>query len=129
MKTILLAKDDPFIVGIYADKFRKECFKIDIAKDSQMALEKIKNNYPDLLLLDIKWPKEDKGLPLENEGWEILKIIRRDPKTQNLKVIVLSNDNSEYNVHNITNFGVIKYFLKVESNPDEILSTIKGILK
>src|SRR3989344_4901690 len=83
MKTILLAEDDPFIMDIYSSQLRREGFKVDIAKDGESALEKIKNSYPDLLVLDINLPKMN--------GCEILKILKNDPKTKNLKIIVLSN--------------------------------------
>lgn len=125
MKTILLAEDDPFIMDIYSSQFRKEGYKVDIARDGQMALEKIRNNYPDLLILDINLPKID--------GCEILKTLKNDPKTKNLKVIVLSNYDEktigEKYDFDISSFGVAKYFLKVTSIPEEITSVVKEILK
>ncbi len=129
MKSILFVEDDPFIVDIYANQFKKEGYKVDIAGDSRMALEKIKNTYPDLLILDIKLPRERNGLPLDNEGWEMLKIVRSDPKTQNLKVVVVSNDNEGNNANNVSHFGVIKYFLKIQTTPEEIVKEVKEILK
>lgn len=121
MKTILLAEDDPFITGIYANKFREAGFKVDVAKDGQMALSKIKNNYPDLLILDINLPEID--------GRQLLKMIREDKKTKNLKVIVISNFTKSDVNEDIDSFGVIKYFLKIETTPEEVLDTVKGILK
>ncbi len=121
MKTILLAEDDPFITDIYSIKLRQEGYKVDIAKDGQMALEKIKNNYPDLLMLDINLPKID--------GFGVLKIIRGDPKTKNLKVIVTSNLAQKDFPEDISHFGVIKCFLKIETTPEEIAETIKEVLK
>ena len=125
MKTILLAEDDPFIMDIYSSQLRREGFKVDIAKDGESALEKIKNSYPDLLVLDINLPKMN--------GCEILKILKNDPKTKNLKIIVLSNYdksfiNEKYDC-DISDFGVIKNFIKVESTPEEIANSIKEILK
>ncbi len=128
MKTILLAEDDPFILDIYSSQFRKEGFKVDIAKDGQMALEKIKNNYPDLLVLDLNL---NVNLPGPKDGLDILKTIRQDLKTKNLKVIVISNYNEkDYpELSELSNLGVIKYFLKIESTPEEIINIIKEILK
>jgi twitching motility two-component system response regulator PilH len=121
MKTILLAEDDPFIIDIYATQFKKEGFKVDVAKDGDMALEKVEENYPDLLVLDITLPKMN--------GWEILKKLRSEAKTKNIKVIVISNLNQQDYADNIANLGVIKYFLKIESTPDEIVKAVKEILK
>ena len=121
MKTILLAEDDPFIIDIYTNRLKKEGFMVDVAIDGQMALEKIKNNYPDLLILDILLPKMN--------GWEILKNVRDDVKMKNLKVIVVSNLNEKEYADNIHSLGVLKYFLKVQTTPEEIIKTIKEILK
>src|SRR3989344_4472212 len=121
MKKILLVEDDPFIIDIYSNHLKKAGFGVDIAMDGKMALEKVKTNYPDLLLLDILLPKMD--------GWEILKEIRSDEKTKNLKVIVISNLNQQEYANDIEQLGVIKYFLKIQSSPDEIVTAIKEILK
>ncbi len=121
MRTILLAEDDPFIVDIYTTRFRREGYKVDVAIDGEMALEKIRNNYPDLLVLDIKLPKLS--------GYELLKIIRQDPRTKNLKVIVISNLNQKELPGDVFNLGVMKYFLKAESTCEEIMDVVKEILK
>jgi two-component system alkaline phosphatase synthesis response regulator PhoP len=120
MKNILLVEDDPFIIDIYASKFKKEGFLVDVAKDGQMALEKIKNHHPDLLVLDIILPKID--------GWEVLKTLRKNESTKNIKVIVVSNLNQKDYQDNIANLNVIKYFLKIETTPEEITNAIKEIL-
>ncbi len=120
MKTILLVEDDPFIVDIYANQFKEEGFKIFVAKDGQMAIEKVKSVNPDLMLLDIGLPKMD--------GWEVLKILRQNPATKDLKVVVLSNNNIRDFAPESVDFKVIKYFLKVEVSPKEIADYIKSVL-
>ncbi|OGZ73044.1 MAG: hypothetical protein A2908_01815 [Candidatus Staskawiczbacteria bacterium RIFCSPLOWO2_01_FULL_38_12b] len=121
MKKILLVEDDPFIVDIYANQFRKEGFLIDTAKDGKMALEKLKNNYPDLLVLDIILPNMD--------GWELLRTIRSDQSLKNLKVIIVSNLDKQEHLDDIAHLGVIKYFLKIQSTPEDIIKAVKEILK
>jgi len=120
MKTILLAEDDPFITDIYLSRLKQRGYKVDIARDGQMALEKIKNNYPDLLILDINLPKIN--------GCQLLKIVRQDLKTKNLKVIVISNFRQEDYPENISGLGVIKYFLKMETVPEDIVNSVEEIL-
>src|SRR3989344_5529763 len=117
MNKILLAEDEPYLSDIYSTGFKKDGYQVDIAQDGQMALDKIKNDIPDLLVLDIDL--------LKINGYEVLKILRSEAKTQNLKVIIISNYNQEdffekYNINN-TDLGVIKYFLKIESTPRSVL--------
>ncbi len=123
MKTILLVEDNPFILDIYAIQFRKEGYRVDLAKDCEMASEKLKDNYPDLIILDIDFGKE------KINGFEFLRIMRQDTKTKNLKVIVASNINKENYPEDAYNLGVINFFLKVENTSEEIIGAIKEILK
>lgn len=125
MKTILLAEDDSFIADVYAKSFAKAGFRVDIANDGQMVLDKIRNHIPDLLTLDIDLPKVD--------GCEVLKLLRSDLKTKNLKIIVLSNYNDDaidkkYDV-DIDSFGILGHFIKIETPVEEIVKTVKEILK
>ncbi len=119
-KKVLLAEDDPFIAEVYVTRLKKDGFMVDVAKDGKMAWEKIKNNYPDLLLLDIRLP--------EISGPELLKMIRQDQRTKNLKVIIISNLNKEDYAKDVSDLGVVKYFLKVESTPEEIMNAVREVL-
>lgn len=121
MKKILLAEDDPFILNIYASQFKKSGFDVNVAVDGQMALEKIKNNLPDLLVLDINLPKI--------KGWDVLKAIREDSSLKDLKVVVVSNLDKRDCAEDLLNFRVIRHFLKVETSPEEIVNAVKEILE
>ena len=44
MKTILLVEDDPFILDVYYNQFKKEGYNVFVAKTVQDAMDKIKNN-------------------------------------------------------------------------------------
>ena len=124
MKTILLVEDDSFISDVYAIRFRKEGFHFDIARDGQTAVEKIKSSHPNVILLDIDLPKMN--------GVEVLNMLRSDPGTQDIKVIIFSNYrdediNKKYGVR-VAELGVIKNFLKIETTPEEVVSYIKKII-
>ena len=117
MKKILLVEDDSFILDIYQSQLKKEGFWVDIANDGTMALEKIKKSKPDLMLLDIGLPTMD--------GWQVLKALRGDPATEDIKVVVISNNNKEDSAANVINFKVLRYFLKIETTAEEIVEFIK----
>jgi len=121
MKSILLVEDDPFILDIYKEQFIREGFGVEVATDGVMALEKVKNAIPDVMVLDILLPKMD--------GWNVLREMRQDVALKNVKVIVISNLNREDFENDISQLGVSKYFLKIESTPEEIANAIKEILK
>lgn len=121
MKNILLVEDDPFVIDIYITKLREVGFNIDTAENGEEALMKLKEKKPDLLILDIVLPNID--------GWELLKKIRTELNFQDLKVVVLSNLSQKSEVEKSLELGVIKYFIKANFTPSEVVGAIKEILK
>ena len=121
MKRILLVEDDPFLIDIYTTKIKEFGFMIDIVQDGDDALRKIKEEPPDLVLLDIV-------LPTVN-GWEILKEIRRSNHLKNLKVIILSNLGEKREVERGLKSGADKYLIKAQYTPSEVVEEIKNLLE
>lgn len=118
-KNILLIEDDPFIADIYLTKLKESGFKVRIAKDGKTALQKIGEEKPDLLLLDIVLPNIN--------GWEILKTIKGDKNLKDIKVIILSNLEQKPEVEKGMKLGADKYLIKAHYTPSEVVSKIKEI--
>ncbi|PKL60890.1 MAG: hypothetical protein CVV33_00350 [Methanomicrobiales archaeon HGW-Methanomicrobiales-4] len=79
---ILLIDDNERLTQIYQMILRKQGYETEIVLDSSHALEKIRTENPDLVLLDIMME------PLT--GWEVLQQIREDTELSNLPVIILT---------------------------------------
>ena len=120
MQTILLAEDNAFISDVYSIYLKKEGYKVDLAADGQMVLDKINQNPPDLLVLDLDLPKIN--------GCDVLKKLRLDPKTRDLKVMIVSNYNQGDFCPECANLGISKYFVKIQTSPEEIKNAVKEIL-
>jgi len=120
MRKILLVEDDPFIMDIYRTKFEEEGMEIDIVKDGEEALKKIKEEPFDLLLLDIVLPKVS--------GWEVLEKIRENPPKKALKIVVLSNLGQKREVEKALNLGAAKYLIKAHYTPLEVVEEVKKLL-
>lgn len=121
VKSILLVEDDPFLLDIYITKLKEVGFRVEVARDGEKALEKIKNERFDLLVLDIVLPQIN--------GWEILRAIRylaeKDDKLKNLKIIILSNLGQKTEVEKGFKLGVVKYLIKANYTPSEVVDEIK----
>lgn len=120
MKKILLAEDDAFLINVYANELRKSGYNISVAPDGEIAINRIKNINPDLLILDATLPKIN--------GLSVLKTLREDFGLRELKVVMLSNFNQEEEIKNNPELGVLKYFTKAENTAEEIANEIKRIL-
>ncbi|MDD5146254.1 MAG: response regulator [Candidatus Pacebacteria bacterium] len=120
MHHILLVEDDPFLIDIYKQKFENTGFNIKIAKNGEQALEALGSERPDLILLDIVLPGAG--------GWEILERIKSDPALSALKVVILSNLGQKEEVEKGLKLGAVKYLIKSQFKPSEVVDKIKEIL-
>jgi len=121
MKSVLLIEDDPFLIDIYTTKLKEAGFSVIVATDGEEGLRKIKEEVPDLLLLDIVLPGMD--------GWEFLRKIKKDDKFKNLRIIILSNLDQKMEVEKGLELGAVKYLIKAHYTPTEVVKQIKKTLK
>jgi len=119
MKKILLVEDDPFLIDIYTTKLKDSGFAIQVAADGEEAINKIKEEKPDLIVLDIVLPHVD--------GWEILNQIKADEKLKKIKVILLSNLGQKEEVEKGLKLGATKYLIKAHYTPGQVVEEIKKV--
>src|SRR6202034_3006644 len=82
-KTILFVEDNPFILAVYQNWLEREGFQVESAEDGLIALEKLPQMKPALVILDLMLPKLD--------GLDVLKYIREDAELSATPVMILSN--------------------------------------
>src|SRR5579859_1007253 len=82
MKTkILVVDDEPDALEVLGFKLREAGFAPIFAKDGSRALAIARDEHPDLIVLDLMLPEVD--------GLEVCKILRRDPMTGSIPIIML----------------------------------------
>ena len=121
--TIFLIDDDDFLLEMYALKFRNSGYKVEIAKDAEEALKKLKEGLKaDVILLDIVMPKMD--------GFEFLKIAKKENLVGNTeKVIILSNLGQNDDIQKGLKLGVADYIVKASLTPSEVVEKAKSLLE
>ncbi len=120
-KKILLIEDDPFLVDIYKTKLNEVGYEVLTAFDGDEAMRKVKEEKPDVVLLDIVLPNID--------GWEILRKIKKDDELKELEVIILSNLGQKEEVEKGMKLGASKYIIKAHHTPSEVAAEVKKILE
>lgn len=116
---ILVIDDDPINLKM-AHKILEDFFQVICLDSGKKALEYLKNNLPDLILLDIHMPEMD--------GFEVLKHIKSNPQMKDIPVIFLTADGDSETELNSFKAGVMD-FIRKPFIPDIMLERIHRILE
>lgn len=117
---ILVAEDEKNIARVVAYNLEKEGYQVSVAKDGEEALEKVRREAPDLILLDLMLPKMD--------GLEICRALKSDSKTSRLPIIMLTAKAQETDRVVGLEMGADDYIPKPFS-PRELLARVKAVLR
>jgi len=80
--SILVVDDDPEIVTLLSTRLSRRGYKISTASDGTRALELVKKEKPDLVLLDVMMPGKS--------GREVARALKQDPATQAVKIMMVT---------------------------------------
>jgi two-component system, OmpR family, response regulator VicR len=81
-KHILCIEDDPEMIDLIRLILSRRGFEVIGAAGGKEGLEKVRQQLPDLILLDLMMPDMD--------GWEVYQQIKADEKTKDIPVIVVT---------------------------------------
>lgn len=120
MKKMLVIDDESDIVELLTYNLKKEGFNVDFSFDGETALNKINSNEYDLIVLDLMLP----GI----QGLDLCKIIRNNPRTKNLPIIMLTAKSEDVDKIIGLEIGADDYITK-PFNVRELIARIKAILR
>lgn len=120
---VLLVEDDVVIAATYRLGLELEGFRVAAVPDATGLFRAIAFEVPDLLVLD--W-----SLPGTNGG-EILERIRRDGRTRNLPVVMLSDYPSARDgaIDRAFSFGALAWLQKSETTPADLSQKLREALE
>jgi CheY-like chemotaxis protein len=119
-KNILLVEDDRFLRKAAEATLRRHGFTVRTAADGEEALQRVRDEIPDLVLLDLIMPKL--------QGFEVLRILKQDPTTKQIPVVVLSNLGQESDVQQALQGGAVAYFIKANLSLQELVTQVQRVL-
>ena len=120
-KKILIVEDDNFLRELITQKLIDENYKVSEAVDGEDGLKKIKEEKPDLVVLDLILPGVD--------GFEVLSKMKEDDALKSIPVIILSNLGQRDDIERGLKLGAVDYLIKAHFTPGEIIEKIKNALK
>lgn len=113
---ILVVDDEPGIVDIARANLEGHGYTVIAAYDGEDALEKIKEEKPDLVILDILMPEMD--------GWDVLERIESNPDLSGIPVIMLTARVSDEDVLRGLETGAVEYMTK-PFYPQDLVAAVK----
>ena len=120
-KTILLVEDAEAVIIQMEDMLAAQGYNIMVARNGNEALEQIAHKIPDAMILDLMMPEVD--------GFEVLRRVREEEKTQKLPVIVLTAKYvTKEELAFLKNNGILQLIQKGDINKEQLLDAVKGMM-
>lgn len=119
-KKILVVEDDKEFQNIYRQILESNGFTVVCCDTVKLGLEKMRNEAPDLVLLDIM-------LPGGMNGFDFLEQVKQDNTLKLIPIIVLTNLDSE--AKTAFTIGAVDYVIKTNTSVDQIAEKIKKHLQ
>jgi DNA-binding response OmpR family regulator len=117
---ILIVDDEPDVIELVEFNLKAAGFEVLSASDGAEALVKARSQLPELILLDVMIPQMD--------GLEVCKVLRRDPATVKIPIIMLTAKAAEIDRVLGLELGADDYVTKPFS-PRELVLRVKNLLK
>jgi DNA-binding response OmpR family regulator len=115
---ILIVDDEPFIARALGFLLTREGYRVEIARDGEEGLARIRALRPALVFLDAMMPRLT--------GYAVAEQVRRDPALAGTYLIMLSAQGRESDRERGLRAGVDEYLAK-PFNPREIVSRVRAV--
>jgi len=115
---ILIIEDEPVHLNVMKAKLEYEGYEVLAAVDGEAGYQMVKQERPDLVLLDIILPKLD--------GFGVLEKLKKDKI--NVPIIIVSNSGQPVEVDRAMKMGAKDYLVKAEFNPTDVLEKVEKVL-
>ena len=118
-KRVLIADDEPNIVISLEFLMQREGHTVSVARDGIAALEAIRRDRPDLVLLDVMMP----GM----SGFDVCQAVRADESLATVKIVLLTAKGRETDTTNGLALGADAYITKPFSTR-ELAARVRELL-
>ncbi len=115
---IALIEDDEVLSIVIREELSRAGFDVSLASDGEKGIRLVRSKKPDLVLLDLMLP--------EKSGFDVLKELKEDPKTNNIPVVILTALSLDENIQKALRAGASDYFVKSQHTALELVEMIKN---
>jgi len=120
MTRIVVADDDRMFRKVAETTLRRQRYDVATASDGEEALQLIRSERHDMIVLDLIMPKL--------QGFDVLQTLKQDPLTSAIPVIVLSSLTQEQDKQEALDLGAVAYFNKTTFSMSELVKQVESTL-
>jgi CheY-like chemotaxis protein len=113
---VLIVDDEPYLIEALKYILKKEGYQVSTAVDGVDALQKIAENKPDVMFLDIMMPRKN--------GYELCETLKQIPELKDIYIILLSAKAWEADKEKGLSLGA-NDFLSKPYSPKDAISALK----
>lgn len=117
---ILVVDDEEDILELVRYNLVKEGYRVTTVASGEEALKSARSALPDIILLDLMLPGVD--------GLEVCRVLKQDPKTRHVPIIMLSAKGEEADIVTGLELGAADYVTKPFS-PRVLLARLRAVLR
>ncbi len=115
-KKILIIEDEEILLELLEKKLTQEGYQVRIAKDGIEGLEKVEQEIPDVILLDIVMPRMG--------GFEVMERLHKNEKFSKIPIIIISNSGQPVEIDLAQKLGAKDWLIKTDFDPQEVIEKV-----
>jgi DNA-binding response OmpR family regulator len=118
---IVIVEDDDVLSSLYDEALTRLGFSVGVAKTGKDGIALVKENQPDLVILDIIMP--------DGDGFFVLRQIKEDSETKDIPVIMHTNLFNDSDKSEAMKLGAVDYVVKANMTPSQLAQIAKKYVK
>jgi DNA-binding response OmpR family regulator len=122
---LLVVDDDPDILDAITTILGTQPYSIDTARDGVECMDKVREDTPDLIILDLLMPRKD--------GFAVVRELRQNPKYAKVPILILTSvreDASRRRYELETGLAMdVQDYVEKPISPMELIDRVKSLLE
>jgi CheY-like chemotaxis protein len=115
-KKILIVEDEELLINLLQRKLSEAGYDVFLARNGEEGMRMMRQENPDIVLLDIIMPKMG--------GFEVLEEKAKDDLLKIIPVVVISNSGQPVELDRAKRLGASDWLIKTEFDPQEVLDKV-----
>jgi len=116
-KKILLIEDEKIMINLLEKKLTQEGYDVRVAVNGEEGLKAMREEKPDIVLLDIIMPKLG--------GFEVMEEMGKDPVLKEIPIVIISNSGQPVELDKAKELGAKDWLIKTEFDPQEVVEKVE----